>query len=196
MSTARLLSSMLAALLAAPGFASDLPKNTKLEVRLDQTLSSDTASTGERFTATLDRTISIGEQVVLRKGARVEGIVSFAESTFNYTRAGELELQLTSVVSDGQTYSIQTNTLMRAGRARPIDPRTGRADDTGARRADATRAAVDALGVGPPGITQTIPGTNISAGTGNSQSGMQVVLPTRSKLNFTLTSASLLTKPH
>jgi hypothetical protein len=175
---------------ALPLTASDLPKNTKLEVRLEETLSSDTSQTGQHFTATVNKSVSLGEAVVLEKGAVVEGVVKLAESTYNYRQAGELDLELISIRSHGKLYVVGSNTLMLMGRATATDPRTGRPMDPGLRKSDATRAAIDTATGGSRGTVGTIPGTDISVGTGSGQSGMQVIVTSKSKLTFNLSSAS------
>jgi hypothetical protein len=165
--------------LLATALASDVPKNTRLEVRLDQGLSSDTSSSGEKFTATLNRAVTLGDKIVLRKGARAEGVVRYAESTFGYSRAGELDLELTSITSEGQTYEIATHPVVISGRQGIRDP--------SARRTDAIQAATGVMGPAPRGNAQTIPGTNVAVGGGDS--GMQVILPPKTKLNFTVVSS-------
>jgi hypothetical protein len=179
-------------LIPASGFADDaLPKNTRLEVRLDQSLGSDISQPGENFTATLSRAVSLGGKDVLLKGARVSGVVKEAESTLNYSRAGELVLELTSVTSGGMEHRITTGLLRFQGRARPTDPTTGRQDDRGARVEDATRAAGGVIGGANPGATtHTIPGTGISVGPSTPSTGMQVILPAKSKLIVTVSSVN------
>jgi len=186
----RARSASLVLLLVAACFASGIPKNTKLEIRLDETLSSDTCYSGQKFLATLNRPVSLGSTIALSRGARVEGLVRNAESTFNYNRPGELDLELTSVTSDGKTYSLRTSLMVLAGKPSPIDPATGRPIDRGSRQAGAARSTIDAVTGGSRGTSQTIPGTDISVGTTAERTGMQVVLPAKSKLTFNLTSAS------
>lgn len=173
--------------------ASDVPKNTRMEVRLDETLTSDQARIGQDFTATLNHDVSLGG-VALKKGCIVHGIVAFAQSTYNYSQAGELELELTSVMSQGKTYQLRTSRLHFGGMERPIDPRTGREDSRGARRADAIQAGIDAIGAPTGarggGVSAPIPGTDIEVGPGSRGSGMQVVLPVKAKLTFRLTEAT------
>jgi hypothetical protein len=179
-------------LLTLSGFASDIPKGTKITVRLDQMLSSDTVMIGQPFMAHLDHDLRFGtDRVMIHKGALVNGVVKYARSTMNYSQAGEIELQITSIASDGVNYGVLSDTFMREGRERPVNPTTGREDDTGARRADVTRAGVDVLtggGGNAPGAT--IPGTPVTVGGVNTQSGMQVILPTAMKITFTIVEAS------
>jgi hypothetical protein len=177
-------------LIPAACFAGDvLPKNTRVEVRLGENLGSDISTPGQSFTATLNRSVSLGGKNVLQKGALVSGTVRYAESTLNYSQAGELALELTSVTSGGKEYRVTTSLLRFQGRARQTNPATGKQDDRGARVEDATRAGVGVLGGANTSATHTIPGTNVSVGPETPSTGMQVILPANSKLIFTVTSA-------
>jgi hypothetical protein len=80
---------LLVLLASAACFASDIPKNTKLEVRLDETLGSDISQSGQNFSATVSRSISLGKEG-LKKGDHVSGVVKYAESTMNYYQPGEI----------------------------------------------------------------------------------------------------------
>jgi hypothetical protein len=192
MSTRLFPSAILAILFSAMCFGSDIPKGTKITVSLDQTLSSDTSMIGQPFMAHLTHDLRFGtDHVMIRKGALVNGIVKYAQSTMNYSRAGELELQITSIAADGISYGVLSDTFMRMGRERPINPNTGRENDAGARRADVTRAGIDVLtGGGGNSPSATIPGTAVSVGGANTQSGMQVILPTAMKITFTIVEAT------
>jgi hypothetical protein len=177
----------LVLLAAAACFASDIPKNTKLAVRLDETLGSDISQSGQDFSATLTRSISLGKEG-LKKGDHVSGVVKYAESTLNYYRPGELELELTSVMSNGKVSQIATNTLRFQGKERQADPATGKQDNRGARGEDIARGAIGVAGGANTAPAQTIPGTGVSVGPSTPVTGMQVVLPAKSKLTFTITS--------
>ena len=175
-----------------PVAASDLPKNIKLEVRMEETLTSDSSQTGQRFTATLNKGVSAGEAVVFEKGAMVEGVVRFAEPTYNYRQPGELDLELTTIRSGGKLYVLRTNTIYLAGKPGMTDPRTGRPTDPSSRKGDVARATIDTIpGMDRGGVATTIPGTDISVGSGSPTSrSMQVIVPARSKLTFNVSSAS------
>ena len=183
---------ILTVLFSTFAFSSDIPKGTKITVRLDEMLSSDTAVIGQRFVSHLDHDLRFGtDRVMIHKGALVTGIVKYARSTMNYNQAGEIELQIISIAADGISYGVLSDTFMRMGRERPVNPNTGREDNTGARRADVTRAGIDVLtggGGNAPGAT--IPGTGVSVGGVNTQSGMQVILPTAMKITFTIVEAT------
>jgi hypothetical protein len=177
--------------LTLPALASDLPKNLKLEVQFQETLTSDSSETGQRFTATLNKSISAGGQVVFEKGAMVEGVVRMAEPTYNYRQSGELDLELVSIRANGKLYTLQTNTVMLRGKQTMTDPRTGRPMDPGSRRGDVGRATIGTLpGMDNGGVATTIPGTDVSVGSGSPASrSMQVIVPARSKMTFNVTSA-------
>jgi hypothetical protein len=170
-------------------FASDNAKNTKLQVRLDQTLTSETAYTGESFTTTLDKGMTL-DGTVLPKGAKLIGRVAYVHSTSNYSQAGELGLQLVSVASGGQTRGLSTNTVMFEGTDPAEKPHTGGSVDQGEQRADAAVAAMGAAGAGNRNAAQTIPGTTVAVSNGNARKGAQVVLPMRTKLTFLVTTVN------
>jgi hypothetical protein len=176
-------------LIPLAGYGSDrLPKNSRLEVRLDENLGSDISQTGQIFTATLNRAVTLSGKEVLPKGARITGKVAYAASTFGYGRPGELELELTELAANEKTYRIVTGTLRFQGKERRIDPTTGRQDDRGARGEDAARAGIGVIGANTmPG--QSIPGTGINVAPSTPVTGMQVVLPAKTKLVFNLTPA-------
>jgi len=175
MSTGRFFPGLVILCLAPLGFASGPPKHVKLEVRLDQMLSSETSSSGDRFSAVLDRDVTLGDKTVLKKGASVQGVVREAESALS-SQMGGLELLLSSVVSEGKNYAVTTNPLWISG-----DPSAGAPN---ARQA----AEQGAIGVMVPRQSQNIPGTNVAVG--RPVEGKQVFLPAKSKLTFVLTDSS------
>ena len=172
--------------------ASDLPKNIKLEIKMEETLSSDSASPGQKFSATLNKAVSAGNKVVFEKGAMVEGVVSMVEPTYNYRQTGELDLELVSVRANGKLYVLKTNTVVLRGKPTVTDPRTGRPMDPSSRKGDVARATIDTLpGMDRGGVSTTIPGTDINVGSGGPGSNsMQVIVPAHSKLTFNASSAS------
>jgi len=172
--------------------ASDLPKNIKLQVQMEETLTSDSSQTGQRFSATLNKAVSAGEKVVFEKGSMVEGVVKLAEPTFNYRQPGELDLELTSIHANGKLYVLRTNTIILEGKPTMTDPRTGRPTDPGSRKGDVARATIDTIpGMDRGGVATTIPGTDVNVGSGSASSrSMQVIVPARSKLTFNVSSAS------
>ncbi|HSS96904.1 MAG TPA: hypothetical protein VLK33_07740, partial [Terriglobales bacterium] len=179
-------------LFTLPVLASDLPKNIKLEIKMEETLTSDSAQTGQKFSATLNKAVSAGNKVVFEKGAMVEGVVSMVEPTYNYRQTGELDLELVSIRANGKLYVLKTNTVLLRGKPTVTDPRTGRPMDPSSRKGDAARATIGSLpGMDRGGVSASIPGTDINVGTGGPASNsMQVIVPARSKLTFNVSSAT------
>jgi hypothetical protein len=189
--SSRLISAFLFfAVAVSAAFSSDIPKNTKLEIKLEEMLSSDISQSGQKFQATLNKAVSIEHVMLLEKGALVEGVVKYAEPTYDYRQPGELDLELVTVASGGKTYFIRTNTIMLAGKPSPVDPRTERPMDPRSRTGDLARATIGTVAGGNSGASTTIPGTDVSVGTGTPRNGTQVILPAKSKLTFNLVSAS------
>jgi hypothetical protein len=110
MSTGRFFPGLVILCFAPLGFASGPPKHVKLEVRLDQMLSSETSSSGDRFSVVPDRDVTLGDKTVRRKGASVQGVVREAESALS-SQVGGLELLLSSVVSEGKNHALTSNPL-------------------------------------------------------------------------------------
>jgi hypothetical protein len=173
-----LLQALVLVMIASAAFAKD--KSTKIEIVLDQNLGSDVSQTGEAFTGTLNKPVSLPSGAVLAKGCTLTGRVLHAESTENYTRAGDLELVLTSIYSEGKNYLVHSNTLVLMGKMM-------REDRGAARREDASRAATGVIFGNPGANSGTISGTNVSVSPSSQIAGKQVLVPARSKLSFTAT---------
>jgi len=188
---------LFAFIFTLPALASDLPKNIKLEIKMEETITSDSTQTGQKFSATLNKAVSAGEKVVFEKGAMVEGIVRLAEPTYNYRQSGELDLELLSIRANGKLYALKTNTVMLHGKLTATDPRTGRPMDPSSRKGDVARATIGSLpGMDNGGVATTIPGTDVSVGSGSPSSrSMQVIVTAGSKLTFNVSSASAETAP-
>jgi hypothetical protein len=81
---------------------------TSITVRLQQRLSSDTAVPGERFEAVIDEPVIVGNQIVLRVGAPVEGHVTIARHSGRLHHRGQLALTLDRVTIDQQIVNLTT----------------------------------------------------------------------------------------
>ena len=176
-------------LIASSAYSRDKYKNVRIEIRVDQNLGSDISRSGEAFSGSLNKPVTLAPNVVIPKGSPVEGVIKTAESTMNYYQPGVLELELTSLRADARLYRVSTSIVRLMGKERRRDPLSGKQDDHGARREDATRAVTGVVLGGNANTSRTIPGTDIAAGTSNSVSGMQVIVPKNTKLTFTITSS-------
>ena len=85
-----------------------VPERTSIHVRLDQALASNQSRPGDRFDATVDEPIAVGDKVVIPQGARVEGIVVDARESGRLRGRARLQLALQTIEVDGKQYEIRT----------------------------------------------------------------------------------------
>jgi len=86
-----------------------VPADTAIEVVLDESLSSKTATPGQSFDATVESPVEIDGKVAIPKGARAKGTVKDAKAAGRFKGASLLELALKSVEINGKTYDISTS---------------------------------------------------------------------------------------
>lgn len=158
-----------------------VPANTVIAVVLDQTLSSKTSHSGERFSATVESPVEIEGKVAIPKGARAEGVVREAKAAGHFKGASLLSLELTSINVAGRDHSVQTSsaTMSRKGKGK----RTAAMVGGGA----AGGAAIGALAGGGKGAAI---GALIGAAAGTGGAGLtgnrDVTLPAETLLDFRL----------
>jgi hypothetical protein len=90
-----------------------IPADTLLPVVLDQTISTESASAGQEFNASLIEPITVGGKVAIPRDARATGHVVEANSSGRLTHRAHLSLTLDSVEVGGKTYDIRTTTVAR-----------------------------------------------------------------------------------
>ena len=86
-----------------------VPADTAISVALDQTLSSKTSKSGDKFTATVESPIEIEGKVAIPKGARADGVVNDAKAAGRFKGGAALSLTLTSITVNGRDHEIQTS---------------------------------------------------------------------------------------
>src|SRR5437879_8388812 len=86
-----------------------VPADAVLTVVLDQTISSKTTHSGERFSATVEAPVEIEGKVAIPKGARAEGVVREAKAAGRFKGGAVLALELTNVEVNGKNHEIQTS---------------------------------------------------------------------------------------
>jgi len=92
-----------------------VPAGTSVVVRLQQSLSSATAVSGERFEAVLDQPLVSDNQVIVPAGTMVAGHVTFARRSGRLRHPGEIGLTLDSVVLGQQRMPIVTSSVVARG---------------------------------------------------------------------------------
>ncbi len=84
-----------------------LPSGTEIDLRLEDSLSSETANVGDRFTATAASPVLRGDQVVLDAGTRFRGRVELVDKAGRGTdRKAELLLVVEELEHNGRTHDI------------------------------------------------------------------------------------------
>src|SRR5215831_2398788 len=97
-----------------------VPADTVISVVLDQTISSKTANSGDKFSATIESPVEIEGKVAIPKGARADGVVKEAKAAGRFKGASALVLELTSITVSGKDYEVQTSsaTMSRKGKGK------------------------------------------------------------------------------
>jgi hypothetical protein len=154
--------------------ADDLPRGTKITVRIKTNLNSDNMTPGDSFEAVLDRDLVVNGKTIAAEGATARGRVDTADSSNGGQTAGLLIIRLTEVETKDAIYNFTTNTYTRQGHAR-TGPRNrpGNLSDTIA-------------GIGHP----TNPGDIDNSGSIGRGSGPAALIPPETVVTFRTTSPS------
>ena len=174
------VSERILALMVQQGGGRELPAGSQISVRLIASVDSEKNQEGDEFRASLEDPITLGNDVVVQKGAdaRVR-LVAEQESGKLSGKAG-LTLQLISITADGKTIPVNTSDVSEYSGSR------------GARTAKSA-AAVGAIGAVIGAIAGGGKGAAIGAGAGAAagagaqtvMKGQQVRIPSETVLTFT-----------
>ncbi|HXZ26547.1 MAG TPA: hypothetical protein VEG08_00960 [Terriglobales bacterium] len=172
----------LSATLMAQNNKITVPAGTTLTVRLGRSLSSKTSKPGDTFPATLRYSVKVEGNTVIPAGAEVEGRVANAKKQGAFAGQADLALELISITTHGDTYSITTDTWAQTEKGK--GKRTAGSVGGGA----AAGAIIGAIAGGGKGAAIGAglgagAGTAVAGGTG----GKNVNLSTESTLSFRLT---------
>jgi hypothetical protein len=167
---------------AEPKFESIvLPAGTSLEVTVDETVSSKTNNTGDRFRASVASPINAGGKEVIARGATVSGTVTDSKSAGRFKGNAELSLELSSVTVGGKEYDLKTSAYSQASGSR--GKRTAVTTGVGA----AAGAVIGALAGGGKGAAI---GAGAGAGAGVTGAALtgerDVEVPAETKIEFKL----------
>ena len=158
-----------------------VPEGTRIEVVLDQSLSSKTASEGQSFSATVVDPIVADGQEVIPKGAHARGVVTSAKAAGRFKGASELGLALRTIEVNGQRYEVRASTpeLSKKGKGKRTGAMVGGGAGGGALIGGLAGGGKGAL-IG--GLIGAGAGTGGAAFTGN----RDVELPAETGLTFRL----------
>lgn len=167
-----------------------VPVGTRIAIRLDHELSSETNKPGDTFRATLDAPITDDQKVIIPAHTSVEGRVTDVKSAAKFKGSSLLTLDLTQIYYGGRTYELVTDHWTKEG--------AGRGKNTAAKVGGG--AAVGALigGLIGGGKGAAI-GAGVGAGAGTTAQavtkGQAVELPSETVLTFRLESPITVTLP-
>jgi hypothetical protein len=82
---------------AVSAYAADIPAGTKVAVRLNSAISSETAHTGDTWEGTLAKDIVVNGQTLAKSGDTVKGKVTYAKASGRLKTPGQVTIRLTSV---------------------------------------------------------------------------------------------------
>lgn len=167
-----------------------LNAGTSLNVRLNETLSTDHSSMGDNFSATLNAPLIVDGFIIADKGSRVQGQVVEADRAGRVKGRANMSLELTEIsTTDGQRIHIQTNHLLREAAA--------------SKKSDAAKiGAGAAIGALIGGLAGGGKGAAIGAGSGGAAGtglvlgtrGKEVTFPSETPLTFTLSGPVTITE--
>jgi hypothetical protein len=166
---------------AAPGASVTLPSGQSLLIRMIDSVDSKKNNVGDVFHASLETDLLLNGALVARRGTDVYGKLDYAKEAGHFSGSAELELQLTSMVVDGQTYPLVSDDYTLKGK--------GRGGDTAKKVGGGA-----VLGAIIGGIAGGGPGAAIGAGVGGAAGagvqvftrGKEVKVPSETLLEFRL----------
>jgi len=91
-----------------------IPAGTGITVRLGETLSSKSSSTGQGFSATVAEPVVVDGKTVIEKGAAARGSVVDAKAMGHFKGGALLEVKLDSVTIEGKDTAVVTGMVARS----------------------------------------------------------------------------------
>ncbi len=165
-----------------------IPSGTQLSIRLNEEVNSEKAQVGDTFHGSLAAPVTIDGQTVIPTTADVEGRVVEVKSAGRFAGQSVLTLQLTRLIMNGKSYSLQTDQWSHSG--------SGRGKATAAKVGGG--AAVGAIlggifgggkGAAIGGVAGAGAGTGVSAAT----KGQQIILKPEAVIDFQLQNSLTVT---
>jgi hypothetical protein len=119
MKTTLMLATMMT---AAAAFAQTMiPDGTKIRVRLEQNLSSETAELGQTVDFAVTQEVRVGDAIVIANGARATGSIVQVERKKSFGRAGKLDFSIDRVqLMDGAWLNVRYTPQKNSGKGNGV----------------------------------------------------------------------------
>lgn len=161
-----------------------IPAGTQLNIRVNDEVNSEKAQVGDVFHGSISSPITVDDQTVIPTSADVEGRVVEVRSAGRFAGQSVLTLELTKLVMNGRSYSIQTDRWSKSG--------SGRGKSTAAKVGGG--AAVGAVlggifGGGKGAAIGAAAGAGAGTGVSAATKGQQIILKPEAAIGFQLASS-------
>jgi hypothetical protein len=174
------VSERILSLMVQQGSVRELPAGTQISIRLIEGVDSERNKEGDEFRASLEDPITLGNDVVVQKGADARVRLVNEQESGKFQGKASLTVQLISITTDGKTVPVNSSDVSEYSGSR------------GARTAKSA-AAVGAVGAIIGAIAGGGKGAAIGAGAGAAagagaqtvMKGQQVKIPSETVLTFT-----------
>lgn len=94
-----------------------VPRDAVIGIRLESTVSSETAAVEDRVRAEVTRDVRVDDEVVIPAGAQLEGTVTLVERGGRFKDRARIGVQFTTLVIDDARLPIRTEAIYRDGEA-------------------------------------------------------------------------------
>lgn len=158
-----------------------IPSGTQISIRLNDTLDSEKSQVGDTFHGSISSPVVVEGRTVIPTTADVEGRVVEVKSAGRFAGQSDLVIELTRLMMNGKSYSIQTDRWSKQG--------SGRGKATAAKVGGG--AAVGAIlggifGGGKGAAIGAAAGAGAGTGVSAATKGQQIVLKPETMLSFQL----------
>jgi hypothetical protein len=90
----------------------------KIVITADESVSSKTSNSGDRFDASIAEPVVVGDRVVIPKGSKATGTVTDAKSAGKFKGNAAITVTLRSVTVHGEEYRLKTTEVTESGKGR------------------------------------------------------------------------------
>ncbi|HEX2331193.1 MAG TPA: BON domain-containing protein [Candidatus Angelobacter sp.] len=158
-----------------------VPSGTQINIRLNDTLDSEKSQVGDTFHGSISQPVVIDGKTVIPTSADVEGRVVEVKSAGRFAGQSDLVIELTRLMMNGKSYSLQTDRWSKQGSAR------GKATAAKVGGGAAVGAILGGIfGGGKGAAIGAAAGAGAGTGVSAATKGQQILLKPETMLSFQL----------